>query len=513
LEETQAVLKSVAGVQSGGRIPGSTAARLDGRALGGEAALPAEVLRTTRVEPADDRRELARKRDARFRRALALADGISVALAIWLGIHVIGGHEIAGGALLLLLVVIVAAKALGLYDRDENLLHKTTLEEIPALFQVATVSTLLVWLLSDPLASGVLKPGSALSLWLLLVGLIPLGRSLARQIARRLSPVERCLVLGSPEAAAELEGKIGLSGYVKAELVGYMPLEKGPSINGSGPLPDIPDNFCDEVDARGVQRVVVAPGQVTHDALMYLVQKLQGHDVKVSVLPATARGWGGAEELDPIHGLTLTAFRRLDMTRSTQMLKRAFDFCVSSVALLLVSPLLAAIAVAIRLDSPGPVLFRQRRVGKDGELFEMLKFRSMVTEADQRREELSHLNEAGDGLFKIADDPRVTRVGRLIRRSSLDELPQLINVLRGEMSLVGPRPLIPAEDAQIEGWYRNRLKIRPGITGYWQYLGSSRIPLNEMVRLDMSYVSGWSLWKDVRIVMRTIPHVFARRGL
>ena len=510
MEETQAVLKSVAGMQSGRRIPGSAAASAT---LAGEAALPQDVLHRTRPEPVADRRELARQRDARFRRALALADAISVALSLWLGIHVIGAHEIAGGALLLLLVVIVAAKALGLYDRDENLLHKTTLEELPALFQVATVSTLVVWLLSDPLATGVLAPVTALSFWLLLVGVIPLGRALARQIARRLSPVERCLVLGNADAAAELQTKIGLGGYVKAELVGHMPLENGPSINGSGPLPDIPENFCAEVDARGVQRVVVAPGQITNDALMYLVQKLQACDVKVSVLPATARGWGAGEELDPIHGLTLVAFPRLDMTRSTQMLKRAFDFSVSARAMLLIAPLLAAIAIAVRLDSPGPILFRQRRVGKDGELFEMLKFRSMVTEADQRREELSHLNEAADGLFKIADDPRVTRVGRFIRRSSLDELPQLINVLRGEMSLVGPRPLVPAEDAQIEGWYRNRLKIRPGITGYWQYLGASRIPLNEMVRLDMTYVSGWSLWKDVRIVLRTVPHVLARRGL
>jgi exopolysaccharide biosynthesis polyprenyl glycosylphosphotransferase len=489
---------------------------LDGGALAGDVGLSREGLRGARSADAEreplDRRGLTRRRDARFRRALATADAFSVALALWLGIHVVGGQQVAGGALLLLFVVIIAAKTLGLYDRDENLLHKTTLEELPALFQMATVSTLLVWLLSDPLASGELGNGAALSIWVFLTALMPLGRSLARQIARRLSPVERCLVLGSPEAAAELEAKLGVGGYVKADLVGYMPLEKGPSINGSGPLPDIPENFCAELDARGVQRVVLAPGQVTNDALMYVVQKLQAYDVKVSVLPATQRTWGNTEEVDPIHGLTLVAIRRLDMTRSTQLVKRAFDLTISSLVLMLISPLLAAIAVAVKLDSRGPALFRQRRVGRDGEPFEMLKFRSMVNEADERRAELAHLNEAADGLFKIADDPRVTRVGRFLRRSSFDELPQLINVLRGEMSLVGPRPLIPEEDVQIEGWYRNRLKIRPGITGYWQYLGSSRIPLNEMVRLDMSYVSGWSLWKDARILLRTVPHVLARRG-
>jgi lipopolysaccharide/colanic/teichoic acid biosynthesis glycosyltransferase len=157
------------------------------------------------------------------------------------------------------------------------------------------------------------------------------------------------------------------------------------------------------------------------------------------------------------------------------------------------------------------VLFRQRRVGRGGQEFEVLKFRSMYDGSDGLREELRDLNEC-EGLFKIEHDPRVTRVGNFLRRTALDELPQLFNVLRGEMSLVGPRPLVPDEDSQIEGMYRRRLDLAPGMTGYWQALGASRIPMFEMVRLDYLYVATWSPWNDVRILLRTIPQVVGRRG-
>jgi lipopolysaccharide/colanic/teichoic acid biosynthesis glycosyltransferase len=170
-----------------------------------------------------------------------------------------------------------------------------------------------------------------------------------------------------------------------------------------------------------------------------------------------------------------------------------------------------AIAVAVKAGGPGAVFFRQTRVGRNGEPFSMLKFRSMVDNADQLKDELRERNEQ-DGLFKIADDPRITRIGRVLRRTSLDELPQVLNVLRGDMSLVGPRPLVPEEDAQIQGWHRRRLQLMPGMTGPWQVLGSSRIPLREMVTIDYLYVANWSIWNDVKILLRTVGVVFARRG-
>jgi lipopolysaccharide/colanic/teichoic acid biosynthesis glycosyltransferase len=193
------------------------------------------------------------------------------------------------------------------------------------------------------------------------------------------------------------------------------------------------------------------------------------------------------------------------------MLKRAFDATCATLALIVLCPMMIAIAIAIKLDSAGPVLFRQRRIGCNGEPFEVFKFRSMIDGADQRKSELADLNEA-EGLFKITRDPRITRVGHYLRLWNLDELPQLFNVLRGDMSLVGPRPLIPEEDEMILGAYRRRLDIPPGMTGHWQILGSWRIPLDEMMTLDYLYVANWSLWRDIKLLGQTIPYVLRRTG-
>jgi lipopolysaccharide/colanic/teichoic acid biosynthesis glycosyltransferase len=171
-----------------------------------------------------------------------------------------------------------------------------------------------------------------------------------------------------------------------------------------------------------------------------------------------------------------------------------------------------AVAIAIRLDSAGPILFRQARVGRDGRPFRILKFRSMVRDAEALKPGVAHLN-TGAGLFKIRDDPRVTRVGRFIRRWRLDELPQLINVCRGDMSLVGPRPLIADEDARITGLDRSRLQLTPGMTGHWQLLGSTRVPMHEMVAIDYLYVANWSLWTDIKVLLRTVRLVVFSAGV
>jgi len=200
-------------------------------------------------------------------------------------------------------------------------------------------------------------------------------------------------------------------------------------------------------------------------------------------------------------------------SRLQKGLKRAMDLVGAFIALILLLPLWLFIALMVRVDSPGPVLFRQRRIGRWGEPFGMLKFRTMFDDADSQKFGLLHLNEAGEGLFKIERDPRVTRFGRLLRVTSLDELPQLLHVLSGRMSLVGPRPLVPDEDAQIQARYRVRLAMRPGMTGAWQVAGASRIPISEMVKLDYAYVAGWSLLTDLKLLIWTVPHVVKRRGM
>jgi lipopolysaccharide/colanic/teichoic acid biosynthesis glycosyltransferase len=200
-------------------------------------------------------------------------------------------------------------------------------------------------------------------------------------------------------------------------------------------------------------------------------------------------------------------------SRVGRAMKRGLDLVGGALALILLSPFLLAIALLIKIDSPGPVLFRQRRVGRNGEVFEMRKFRTMIRDADARKLSLLHMNEAAEGLFKIREDPRITRVGRILRTTSLDELPQLLHVITGRMSLVGPRPLVPEEDARIQGRHRHRLQMRPGMTGPWQVAGASQIPIAEMVELDYEYLSDWSIGRDVKLLVGTVPHVIMRRGL
>ena len=193
--------------------------------------------------------------------------------------------------------------------------------------------------------------------------------------------------------------------------------------------------------------------------------------------------------------------------------KRAFDVVGALLLIVLLAPALLVIALLIKADSPGPILFRQRRIGRDGRPFSMFKFRTMVDGADSFKPALLHLNEAADGLFKIEGDPRVTRSGNWLRSTCLDELPQLVNVIAGQMSLVGPRPLVPDEDARIRGSQRRRLQMRPGMTGAWQVAGASAIPISEMVELDSGYVEGWSLWSDVKLIAVTASLVLLRKGL
>jgi exopolysaccharide biosynthesis polyprenyl glycosylphosphotransferase len=275
-----------------------------------------------------------------------------------------------------------------------------------------------------------------------------------------------------------------------------------------GVLPDL-----DYVLAqRGIDRVVICPHGDGSSDMLDTVRLVKAFGVKVSVMPRLFEVIGSSVEFDELGGMILLGMRRYDLTKSSALLKRTLDVVAAATTLVLLAPLLVGSAVAIKLTSRGPVLFRQRRVGRRGEPFDMLKLRTMYDGADDHKASLVHRNEA-DGLFKIAEDPRVTPVGGRLRRMSLDELPQLVNVLKGEMSLVGPRPLVLEDDALIEGWFRRRLDVTPGMTGAWQVLGSARIPLKDMVTIDYLYRANWSLWLDVKIILRTIPHVLRRQGM
>lgn len=480
-------------------------------------------------------------RDAVNRRLLAVADVLALLGALLVTVTVTDQPGLRPAILAAIPVVIVIGKLSGLYDRDELRINKTTLEDAPVLFNAAVLYTLLLWLLEGALVEGRIGREEAL-VFLASVFVLGLGmRRAARLIAQRVSPAERCLLLGDRVAAAQLVRKLARVGNVA--LVGHVELDGGgPSANGgngdahtghdvhagygngihlgngnghvgngsgAGWTREDLSRLIAELDAH---RVIVAPSGVGGDEVLDVIGTVKECGAAVSVLPRLFDVVGSSVEFDRVEGLTLLGVQKFGLSRSSQIVKRTLDIAGSALGLVLLSPLLAAIALAIKLDSRGPVLFRQIRVGREGRRFQMLKFRTMVEDAEERKLELVDLNEA-DGLFKIAADPRLTRVGKQLRKMSLDELPQLWNVLRAEMSLVGPRPLVVDEDERVVGRHRRRLQLKPGMTGQWQVLGTSELPLTEMLTIDYLYAANWSLWDDVKILLRTVGHVLARRGV
>jgi exopolysaccharide biosynthesis polyprenyl glycosylphosphotransferase len=451
--------------------------------------------------------EVAR-RDRVFRRSLAVADIVAAALALGLCAIAFGDLDLEAQAVLALPLVVVAGKLQGIYDRDDLLINKTTIDQAPQLFQLATLYALLVFVLQDAFVAGAFGPTHVLVLWSALFVLLVLARRLSRAFARTITPVERCLFVGSEHSYERLRIKLA-SVAGRGELVGRMSLGDAAS---DEIVPAAAATMHRLIEDLRVHRVVIEPTDALPQATLDFIREAKATGARVSVLPRILEVVGSAMEMDDLNGLTLLGLRRFGLSRSSLTLKRSFDLVLGGAGMVLIAPLLALVALTIRLDSPGPVIYRQTRVGRHGRHFTIWKFRTMVDGADALKPTLLGLNES-DGLFKIAEDPRVTRVGGILRRFSLDELPQLVNVLRGEMSLVGPRPLVTDEDARITGLDRRRLQLTPGMTGHWQILGSARVPLAEMIKLDYLYVSGWSLWSDLKILMRTLPYVLARRGM
>jgi exopolysaccharide biosynthesis polyprenyl glycosylphosphotransferase len=443
-----------------------------------------------------------RRRDATFRRWLLGADVVAALIALALAELPTG---LTGPGLPLGLVLVASVPlvfmAMGLYQRDELVISTNTLDEAPVLFQGATLATVAAYLVESVLATDALGAQLIAATLVALFAAAMLLRAAARFIARRTTAPEHCLLVGGADVARRLQAKLASSPTINARLVGR--LELGGNLDAR--------ELGRAIRRHDVHRVVVAGEAAAPERVHDVIQAAKSLGVKVSVLPRMFEVVGSAVAFDYLGGITMLGVRRFGLSRRQRAVKRLFDLAGSLVLVVALAPVMAAFALAVRLTSPGPVFFRQTRVGRDGRHFRVYKFRSMVADAEQRKAGLRSRNEA-DGLFKIDGDPRITRVGRLLRRTSLDELPQLFNVLRGEMSIVGPRPLVVDEDDRIEGYYRRRLHLTPGMTGHWQVLGSARIPLREMVSIDYLYVANWSLWDDVKILLRTIPVVIGRRG-
>jgi len=345
--------------------------------------------------------------------------------------------------------------------------------------------------------------------WLLAVVSMVIWRSVAQRLyaAARdaLAPANRVLIVGAnrlgQELADELQGRYQVVGYVD----NGSDLDRHPNLPLLGPIAQLEQ----VVQAYGVNELVIALPTNRRDQVARVIDRGFHRPVTIKFLHELSDVLPERFDVHEHGGRRYIGFAPM---ASVSWIKRATDLVLTGIGVVLISPLLLALAVAIKLDSRGPVFYRQRRIGKNGRPFRMYKFRSMCQDADRRLEALRHKNEASGPLFKIRDDPRTTRVGQFIRRWSLDELPQLFNVLRGEMSLVGPRPPIPSEVAEYEDWQLGRLRAVPGLTGLWQVSGRSEVPFYDMVRLDLHYIRNWSLSLDFEILLRTIPAVLSNRG-
>ena len=286
-----------------------------------------------------------------------------------------------------------------------------------------------------------------------------------------------------------------------------------PAQNGI-PLPRLGSlgDLSDVLSHQRVDELIVNGGDVTDDQLVELVEQAHRRGVQVRVAPTTAEIYTQRAEYVPGQAVPLFELRPPVFVGVDWASKRLFDLVVASLVVLVGLPLWLLIAAAIKLDTRGPVFYRDRRIGLGEREFEMIKFRTMLAGADRLQTKLEGRNEASGPLFKIRDDPRLTRVGAIIRRLSLDEVPQALNVLRGEMSLVGPRPLPVRDYDRLEAWHRKRYLVLPGITGLWQISGRSELTFDDLVRLDFYYLENWSIWLDITILLKTIPAVLQRRG-
>lgn len=476
-----------------------------------------------------------RRRDWFLRRLLALSDAACLALAMALTTASAGawrGHswrEYFAYGLATLPVWVVLFKMYGLYERDAKRLSHSTLDDLPALFHGLLVGCLLMWCWFALIGPEKMPFLEILELGLTAMAVVSSGRVLARASFLRLVSPERVLLIGAGPASNALIEKMRSSASRRLQPIGMLgcagevELSRGahPTISRPSDL-HCPDSLprlgsLEEVDLprlmleQRIGRVVVADVEVERERLLEVLRDCKNVSVKVSLLPATFAALGPLVEVDDLQGLTVLGINPPVLSRSSRLGKRALDLLGAGLLAVVAAPLIAALAFAIKLDSSGPVFFSQERIGRRGRRFRLLKLRTMVIDAEARREELlAHSKDPG--WLHLDHDPRITRIGRLLRLMSLDELPQLWNVLRGDMSLVGPRPLVAEEDRLVDDWARGRLDLTPGITGLWQVLGRTSIPFEEMVKLDYLYVTNWSLWGDIRLILRTLPVVLRRSG-
>jgi exopolysaccharide biosynthesis polyprenyl glycosylphosphotransferase len=411
---------------------------------------------------------------------------------------------------------ILLARIHGLYDRDEERSDHSTVDDIFGVFQVVTIGTWSFFAITQLTGLPHATVPRLVLFWMTALVVVPLFRAVARVFGRRQDAyVQSVIIVGSGRVAQLLESKISYHREYRLRVVGFVDSDGRRNGNDGLELIGSTEDLPRLVREHSVDRVMIAFPAESHEQTLEAIRAVQDSPVQIDIVPRMFEALGTNARLHTIEGIPLVGLPSSQLSASSRFLKRSLDLIGAVAGLLLLAPVLAITAACIKLDSRGPVFFRQVRMGAGDRAFRVFKFRTMVNDAEARKKDVAHLNMHNNDdprMFKVPNDPRVTRVGSFLRRTRMDELPQLINVIRGEMSLVGPRPLILDEDQFVERWARRRLDLKPGMTGLWQVLGASDIPFDEMTKLDYLYVTNWSLREDLRLIMLTLPALARARA-
>lgn len=418
-------------------------------------------------------------------------------------------------ALVLTVLLMISYKLGGVYDQPRS---ASWLDEVYALVGGTTTGILIIMAMTFWFRPQVYS--RLMFLWAggIIVALLSLSRLIKRRVwenlMRRGLGVDRVLIVGAGEVGRKLMRNIVAQPELGYQVIGFVdddPDKNKTDIGRFKALGGI-DNLPRVVQEEAIDEVIITLPWMHHRKILGIMRQCEREQVRARIVPDLFQLALSRVDIEDLGGIPIIGVKEISITGWNLALKRANDLVLSLAGLILLFPLMLFISVAIKLDSPGPVLFKQDRVGKGGRRFVFYKFRSMHQGAEEERPQLTDQNEVVGPTFKIRHDPRCTRVGRVLRRTSLDELPQLYNVLRGEMSLVGPRPAIPLEVEQYQEWHRRRLEISPGMTGLWQVSGRSQLTFDEMCLLDIYYLENWSPLLDLKIALKTAPAVLAGRG-
>jgi exopolysaccharide biosynthesis polyprenyl glycosylphosphotransferase len=458
-----------------------------------------------------------RDRDYGLRRILFAADSLALVLSLALALTIVGRRD-APLLETLLIVPTIAGwfllfRAYGLYQRPLRQFEPTHLDDFSSIFHALLIGTLGLWVWFRVLPVPKLDLEEVIVFGAAAFVVTTAFRAGVRIISLRLRGPERVLLIAPLADVKILQRKLGNHPEYEMEVVGAMTLA-GEGHEGI----DLP--ICESFDDVGH---LLRAGEVDH-LMVQLNQELLSQEeiaelmrtcfrarIRFATFPREKSLLPPGVQVNHVEGTGFLSYNPPVLSRSSQIIKRAMDLAIALLLLVGLAIPMAIVAAAIKLDDRGEVLFSQTRVGKDGERFQLLKFRTMVADADSLVAELMAKSLDPDWLV-MEEDPRITRIGRFLRSTSLDELPQLWNVIRGDMSLVGPRPLPVRDDEAVRGWGRHRLDCVPGVTGWWQVLGRNNIPFREMVEIDYAYVTSWTFWGDVKLLVRTIPVVLSRRG-